>query len=98
MTIKKIIEGEKMTIKLSGRLDTVTSPELENEVGSDLDSVKDLVWDLGDLEYISSSGLRILLSVQKRMNKQGSMKVVNANETIMDIFDITGFTSILTIE
>ncbi len=98
MTIVKNIQGEQMTIKLSGRLDTVTSPQLESEVGADLDNVKDLIWDLQDLEYISSSGLRILLAVQKRMNKQGSMKMIHVNETIMDIFDITGFTGILTIE
>lgn len=98
MTIVKNIQGDQMTIKLSGRLDTVTSPQLESEVGADLDNVKDLVWDLQDLEYISSSGLRILLAVQKRMNKQGSMKMIHVNETIMDIFDITGFTGILTIE
>ncbi|MCR5737656.1 MAG: STAS domain-containing protein [Eubacterium sp.] len=98
MTIVKNIQGDQMTIKLSGRLDTVTSPQLESEVGADLDNVKNLVWDLQDLEYISSSGLRILLAVQKRMNKQGSMKMIHVNETIMDIFDITGFTGILTIE
>ena len=87
-----------MTIKLEGRLDTVTSPELEKELGGSLDGIVELIWDFSDLEYISSAGLRVLLSAQKVMNKQGTMRVTNVNESILEIFEITGFTEILEIE
>ncbi len=98
MTIEKKLEGTKLTISLEGRLDTMTSPQLEAEFKQSLDGVTDLVIDLKDLAYISSAGLRVLLAAQKTMNKQGSMVIRNANEDIMEIFDVTGFVDILTIE
>ncbi len=98
MDIEKIIDGEKITFKLKGRLDTVTAPELEKELGDKLNGITDITWDFENLEYISSSGLRILLMVQKVMNRQGTMRIINVNESIMDIFEMTGFSGILTIE
>ncbi len=98
MKIKKTTEGSKLTIALEGRLDTSTSPTLSKELDTCLDGVQTLVFDLTDLEYISSSGLRVFLSAQKAMNKKGSMIVKNASEMVMEIFDITGFVDILTIE
>ena len=98
LNINKNLEGEKLTISLEGRLDTTTSPELETELHNSLDGVKELVFDFTDLAYISSAGLRVLLSAQKTMNKQGSMKICNVNSDIMEIFDVTGFVDILVIE
>ena len=98
MTIEKKMEKDTLTITLLGRLDTTTAPELEEELKKSLDGVKELIWDLKDLEYISSAGLRILLYAQKIMNKQGAMKMTNVGETIMEIFEITGFTDILDIQ
>ncbi|MBQ3841260.1 MAG: STAS domain-containing protein [Ruminiclostridium sp.] len=98
MTINKNLEGEKLTIVLEGRLDTTTAPELETELKTALNGVTSLVFDLKALEYISSAGLRVLLSAQKTMNKQGEMTITGANETIMEIFDVTGFVDILNIE
>ncbi len=95
--ITKKAEDSKICFALEGRLDTVTSPDLEKELKESLDGVKELVIDFEKLEYISSAGLRVLLSAQKVMNRQGSMKVVNVNETIMEIFEVTGFSDILTI-
>ena len=87
-----------MTVSLTGRLDTTTAPELEKELKASLDGVTTLVIDMTALDYISSAGLRVLLSAQKTMNKQGEMKVVHVGETIMEIFEVTGFSDILTIE
>lgn len=98
MTIKKTQNGNELTVSLEGRLDTVTAPELEEELKSSIDGVTSLTLDFGKLEYISSAGLRVLLSAQKIMNSQGQMKVTNVNETITEIFDVTGFSDILTIE
>ena len=98
MTIDKKKDGSKLTFALEGRLDTTTSPDLEAQLKESTDGIDDLVFDLAKLEYISSAGLRVLLSAQKIMNKQGSMKVINVNEDIMEIFDVTGFSDILTIE
>ena len=98
MTINKTKEDSKMTVAVSGRLDTSTAPQLEAELKADIEEVKELVFDFGELEYISSAGLRVLLSAQKIMNKQGKMTITGANETIMEIFEVTGFTDILTIE
>lgn len=98
MTIHKQQDGSKLTIALEGRLDTVTSPELENELKQSLDGVTDLTLDCAKLDYISSAGLRVLLSTQKAMNRQGSMKVVHVNEVVNEVFEVTGFTDILTIE
>lgn len=97
MNINKKAEGNKLTIALEGRLDTTTSPELENELAGALDGVTELVFDLEKLEYISSAGLRVLLSSQKTMNKQGEMIVEHVCPEIMEIFDVTGFVDILTI-
>lgn len=98
MNILKEQNGSELVIKLEGRLDTSTSPQLEEELKTALDGIGALAFDLSALEYISSAGLRVLLSAQKVMNKQGSMVVRGANEDIMEIFDVTGFADILTIE
>lgn len=98
MTIDKILEGTKMTITLSGRLDTTTAPKLETELKQSISGVEELVLDFAQLEYLSSAGLRVLLAAQKVMNRQGSMVVRNVNETIMEIFEITGFVDVLTVQ
>ena len=98
LNIEKKKEGSKLELVLAGRLDTTTAPELEKELKASLDGVDELVFDMASLEYISSAGLRVLLSVQKIMNKQGTMKVLHVNETIMEIFEVTGFSDILVIE
>ena len=98
MTIEKITEGNKLTIALSGRLDTTTAPKLETELKQNISGVNELVLDLAALEYLSSAGLRVLLSAQKVMNRQGNMVVRNVNEIIMEIFEVTGFVDVLTIE
>lgn len=97
LTIKKNIENEKAVIDLSGRLDTITSPDLEKELQETLPGIRELVLNFGELEYISSAGLRVLLSAQKTMAKQGEMTLTHVNETIMEIFEVTGFSDILTI-
>ena len=98
MTIEKTVNGTELTMALSGRLDTTTAPQLETELKASIDGVEHLVLDFAALEYLSSAGLRVLLSAQKIMNKQGSMVVRNVNETIAEIFEVTGFCDILTIE
>lgn len=98
MEIIKNQNGKELTIELKGRLDTTTSPELEAELKSSLNDVEKLVFDFANLEYISSAGLRVLLAAQKVMNKQGEMIILNANDEIKEVFDITGFTDILTIK
>lgn len=98
MTIQTNKAGSELTITLEGRLDTTTAPELDEVLKGSLDGVTDLIMDLEKLEYLSSAGLRVLLSAQKTMNKQGSMVVKNVNDTIMEIFEITGFSDILTIQ
>ena len=98
MTINKTLEGNALTLALEGRLDTMTAPELETELNASLEGAETLTFDFSKLEYISSAGLRVLLSTQKRMSRQGSMKLVHVNDTIMEIFEVTGFTDILTIE
>ena len=97
MTINKELNGNALAIVLEGRLDTITAPELEAALNESLDGVQALSFDFAKLEYISSAGLRVLLAAQKRMNKQGTMVVSNVNETIMEIFEVTGFNDILTI-
>ena len=97
MTIKKNKADNVMTIALSGRLDTVTAPELESELRNALAGVTELIFDMEKLDYISSAGLRVLLSTQKMMNGKGAMKVKNANGMILEIFEVTSFTDILTI-
>ncbi|MBD5547798.1 MAG: STAS domain-containing protein [Lachnospiraceae bacterium] len=99
MTITKSTENAVLTLELEGRLDTNTAPELEKEISTDLtDDVQTLILDLKELEYISSAGLRVLLAAQKKMNKQGNMVIKNVNDMIMDVFQVTGFVDILTIE
>ena len=97
LNITKNTEQEKLTLTLEGRLDTITAPDLEKTLREDLDGVTELTLDFEKLEYISSAGLRVLLSAQKTMNRQGSMKLVHVGETIMEIFEVTGFSDILTI-
>ena len=97
MTINKTKNGPELSVALEGRLDTTTAPELEAALKESLDGVAALTIDLEKLEYISSAGLRVLLSAQKIMNRQGEMKLVKVNEAIMEIFEVTGFSDILTI-
>ena len=98
MNIEQKKNGNELVIALEGRLDTTTAPQLESVLKADLAGVKALIVDLEKLEYISSAGLRVLLSAQKVMNQQGTMKVIHANEMILEIFDVTGFSDILTNE
>ena len=98
MTVRKTKTEGKLIISPEGRLDTLTAPEFEKELKGSLDGVTSLVVDLEKLDYISSAGLRVLLSAQKAMNAQGDMKICNANETITEIFEVTGFSDILTVE
>ncbi len=98
MTIKKIKNENELMITVEGRLDTMTAPEFEKEVKEYIEGVERLVLDFADLAYVSSAGLRVILGTQKIMNKQGKMIVKNVNETVNEIFEITGFVDILTIE
>ncbi len=98
LNIQKTQEDDSILYQLEGRLDTVTAPELEASLQDALVEATNLVLDFEKLEYISSAGLRVLLSAQKIISNQGTMKVVHVNETIMDIFEVTGFDEILTIE
>ena len=98
MNIGTKIEGSKLTVALEGRLDTTTAPQLENELKETLAGVTELVLDFADLVYISSAGLRVILFALKVMKKQGNMIVKNVNETVLEVFEITGFTDMLTIE
>ena len=97
MNITRTQNGSALTLALEGRLDTTTSPELEQELKRSITGVTHLEFDLKNLEYISSSGLRILLSAQKAMHKQGDMIVRNPNELVKEVFDVTGFSDVLTI-
>ena len=98
MNIYRTLNEDELTLSLEGRLDTLTAPELENEIRNGLTGVEKLVFDFEKLEYISSAGLRVMLLAQKIMSRLGGMRVVNANDTIMEIFEVTGFRDILTIE
>ena len=98
MTIEIKRNAEETTIKLVGRLDTTTAPALDKTIGEDIADTKNLVLDIKGLEYISSAGLRVLLGAQKKMQKIGSMKVINVREEVMEVFEMTGFADILTIE
>ena len=98
MTITTSREGEKMQIVLEGRLDTTTAPQLEVELKRSISGITELIFDVAGLEYISSAGLRVLLAAQKVMNKQGSLTIRNVNSVVMEVFEITGFVDILTIE
>ena len=98
MNIEKIANGTELTVTLTGRLDTTTAPQLETELKQSFEGTEKLVLDFASLEYLSSAGLRVLLAAQKVMNKQGEMVIKNVNETISEIFEVTGFIDILTIE
>ena len=98
MNIEKVCNDNEVTMKVSGRLDTTTAPQLEAELKKSLPGIEKLVLDFADLEYLSSAGLGVLLQAQKTMNKQGEMIIKNVNETIHEIFEVTGFIDILTIE
>lgn len=98
MTITKSSNGNSLTFALVGRLDTSTAPQLESELKASLEGITELILDFSALEYLSSAGLRVILATQKVMNKQGRMIVKNVNETIMEVFEVTGFVDILTIE
>ncbi len=98
MTINQNRNESTLTVAIVGRLDTTTAPELESALKSALDGISELILDFSELEYISSAGLRVVLGAQKTMNKQGQMIVKNVNETVREVFDITGFSDILTIE
>ena len=98
LNINKTKEETKLNIALEGRLDTTTSPQLEEEIRADIEGVTELNFDLGELAYISSAGLRVLLASQKIMNEQGTMTVCNVSSEIMEIFEMTGFSEILTIQ
>lgn len=98
MNIEKLIENGIVTLKISGRVDTTTAPEFEATIDGCTEGLQELILDCKEMEYISSAGLRVILKAQKLMNAQGSMKLTNVNDTIMEVFDITGFADILTIE
>lgn len=98
MTLRIEKEGTNLVVSPEGRLDTSTAPQFEKELTESLDGVTDLTFNMEKLDYISSVGLRVLLSTQKRMNRQGKMKVTRVNETVMEVFEVTGFLDILTVE
>ncbi len=98
MTINKKINGDVLEVALEGRLDTMTAPELEAELKNDLGNAKELIFDFKKLEYISSAGLRVLLTAHKAMAAKGGMKIKNVSELVQEVFDVTGFADILTIE
>ncbi len=98
MSINKTVENGKITLDLEGRLDTTTAPELESELKDSLDGITELEFNFAALDYLSSAGLRVILAAQKIMNKQGKMVIKNVNDTIMEVFEVTGFADILTIE
>lgn len=98
MTITKNLNGTTLTVALEGRLDTTTAPELENELKGSMDGITELIMDFSKLDYISSAGLRVLLSAHKAMRGKGQMKVTNVNEIVQEVFEVTGFSDILTIE
>ena len=98
MTIEMKRTGEAATIEITGRLDINTAPVLDKTINEETEGIKDLTFDFTNLEYISSAGLRVLLNAQKKMQKIGSMKVKNVCEDVMEVFEMTGFADILTIE
>lgn len=97
MTFNKTLDGGTLTIEIVGRLDTMTSPQLEEEIKESVGEANNLVLDFGKLEYISSAGLRVLLKSQKMMAKKGEMVIVNASETVKEVFELTGFIDFLTL-
>ena len=98
MNINKVLEGSKLEIEITGRLDTIPAPELDSEIKQNIEDIDCLILNFKGVEYISSAGLRVLLATQKSMSKKGKMIVKEVNDTVMEIFNITGFVDILTIE
>lgn len=98
MDIKKTKNGTALTLAIEGRIDTTTAPQLETEIKADTDGITELYLDFSNVEYISSAGLRVLLSAQKAMNRQGKMTLSHVSEPVMEVFEVTGFSDILTIE
>lgn len=98
MNIKKKMEGDQLTVIIGGRIDTVTAPEVEAFINENLDGVNNLVLDFKDVNYVSSAGLRVLLSLHKKMMVKGEMKLINVNEAVSDVFEVTGFDEILSYE
>ncbi len=97
MTIEKLKHDDHLTLKVAGRVDTITAPDFEKEIRENINDITKLSIDIADVAYISSAGLRVLLSAQKIMNKQGEMEILNVQDAIKEIFDVTGFSDILTI-
>ena len=97
MEVKKIFDGSNLTLKIAGRLDAVTALALDKDLSATLENVTDLTIDLADLEYISSAGLRMLLKAQKRMDRQGAMRIKNIRENVREVLDMSGFSNFLTI-
>ena len=98
MEVKKELQGTTLTVQISGRLDASNAAELTNELNASLGGVKDLILDFKGLDYVASAGLRVLLTAQKRMNKQGSMKIRNVSDTVMEVLEMTGFADLMNIE
>lgn len=98
MNVIKESSGSQLTLRIQGRLDTTTAPQLETELKASVEGVTELVLDLAELAYISSAGLRVVLMAQKIMNKQGAMVVRNVDPNVLEVFEVTGFSDILTIE
>lgn len=98
MDIKKTKNGTALTLTIEGRIDTTTAPQLETEIKAEADGITELYLDFSGVEYISSAGLRVLLSAQKTMNRQGKMALSHVSEPVMEVFEVTGFSDILTIE
>ena len=98
MTITKNLNGDQLEIALEGRLDTMTAPDLEQEIRTSLDNGKDLVVDMKNLEYVSSAGLRTLLIAKKTLHNKGNVKIINANDIVKEVFEVTGFDNLLDIE
>ena len=98
MEITKTLNGTTLTLNISGRLDASNAQELTNQLNSSLGGVKELIFDFTGLKYVASAGLRVLLTAQKRMNKQGSMKIRNVNDSVMEVLEMTGFADLMNIE
>ena len=98
MNIKKKKDGSTATFAISGRIDTATAPEVDEFVNKNLDGVQNLILDFKQVNYVSSAGLRVLLSLQKKMMVKGEMKLINVNDAVSDVFEVTGFDEILTFE
>lgn len=98
MNIKKNKDGNKLCVAISGRIDTATAPEVDAYINGELDGVSSLILDFKEVNYVSSAGLRVLLSLQKKMMKAGEMKLINVNSAVADVFEVTGFDEILTFE